>query len=145
MPDPGTLSVTASTPLVAPTTTRTTSPTAGTLDKDAFLKLLVAQLKYQNPLEPTDPSAMMAQTAQFSMVESLQQISAAQADAGVWQRVVAGQGLIGKEVTGKSADGAELKGVVTGLSIDADGALLTLADGSRLGVDAVLSVSAPKP
>ena len=62
------------------------------LDKDAFLKLMVAQLKYQNPMSPTDPSAMMAQTAQFTMVESLQAISQSQSDASAWQRVVAGPG-----------------------------------------------------
>ena len=41
------------------------------MGKDTFLKLLVAQLKYQNPLEPTDSAAFMAQTAQFTVVEKL--------------------------------------------------------------------------
>jgi flagellar basal-body rod modification protein FlgD len=123
-------------------TTPVATKAAGSLDKDAFLQLLVAQLKYQNPMDPADPSQMMAQTAQFTMVESLQAISEAQADAGVWQRVVAGQGLIGKQVTGTSADGADLKGLVTGLAIDADGAQLTLSDGTSMAVDDVTSVAA---
>lgn len=123
--------------LTAPTTK--TAP--GQLDKDAFLKLLVAQLKYQNPMSPTDPTAMMAQTAQFTMVDSLQQISASQADAGSWQRMVAGEGMIGKQVTGKVLDNT-ISGVVTGLTMNADGPQLQLAGGLTLPVSAVLGVTA---
>lgn len=137
------LSVTATT---STTAASSAAPKDGSkLDKDAFLKLLVAQLKYQNPLAPTDPSAMMAQTAQFTMVESLQAISASQADAGAWQRVVAGQGLIGKQITGIGQDGATVTGLVTGMSITADGPVLKLADGTTLPVGAVLTVTAPDP
>ena len=37
--------------------------------KDIFLKLLVAQMKFQNPLKPQDPTKMASQLAQFNMVE----------------------------------------------------------------------------
>ncbi|MDO5157002.1 MAG: flagellar hook capping FlgD N-terminal domain-containing protein [Eubacteriales bacterium] len=45
------------------------------LDKDAFLQLLVAQMQYQDPLEPTDNTEYMSQLAQFSSVEELQNIN----------------------------------------------------------------------
>ncbi len=45
-------------------------------DKDAFLQLLVAQMKYQDPLEPTDNSQYITQYATFSQVESLQNMAA---------------------------------------------------------------------
>lgn len=45
------------------------------LDKDAFLQLLAAQMKYQDPLEPTSNTEYMSQMAQFSTVEQLQNIN----------------------------------------------------------------------
>jgi flagellar basal-body rod modification protein FlgD len=47
------------------------------LDKDAFLKLMTTQLKYQNPLEPMDNKEMVAQMAQFSSVEQLNNMASA--------------------------------------------------------------------
>ena len=43
----------------------------GKMGKDEFLKLLVAQMKHQDPLNPMDGQQMAAQLAQFSSVEQL--------------------------------------------------------------------------
>lgn len=48
----------------------------GTLDKDAFLQLLVAQMKYQDPLEPTSNTEYISQYATFSELEQMQNMSA---------------------------------------------------------------------
>lgn len=42
------------------------------LDKDAFLKILVTQMRYQNPLEPTKDNEFIGQMAQFSSLEQSQ-------------------------------------------------------------------------
>jgi flagellar basal-body rod modification protein FlgD len=115
----------------------------GDLDKDAFLKLLVAQLKYQNPMSPADPNEFLGQTAQFTMVEKLEEISKAQTDLTVWQKVTAGQSLVGRQVTGKGDLGTDLTGVVTGLTLGSNGPQLLLADGSKMAVNDVTQVSAP--
>jgi flagellar basal-body rod modification protein FlgD len=99
------------------------------MGKDTFLKLLVAQLKYQNPMEPVDSSQFMAQTAQFTMVEKLQAM-AAQTEA-----LVAGEasqraaGLLGRQVSYVDAEGAIQTGVVTGTRFGSDGPVLLLGPG----------------
>lgn len=60
----------------APTSTTVSAP-GGKMGKDEFLKLLVAQLKNQDPSNPADGKEMAAQLAQFSSVEQLQNINAA--------------------------------------------------------------------
>lgn len=52
-----------------------TEKEASSMDKDSFLQLLVAQMKYQDPLEPTSNTEYISQYAQFSQVESLQNMS----------------------------------------------------------------------
>lgn len=47
-----------------------------TMDKQAFLNLLVAQMKYQDPLQPTSNTEFIAQYAQFSSLEQMQNMSA---------------------------------------------------------------------
>jgi len=52
-----------------------TKETKKNLDKDAFLLLLVNQLKYQDPLNPTDDKQFLAQMAQFSSLEQMQNMN----------------------------------------------------------------------
>lgn len=54
----------------------TSKKSGGSLDKDAFLQLLVAQMKYQDPLEPTDNTEYISQLATFSQLERTQNMQA---------------------------------------------------------------------
>lgn len=49
--------------------------TGNTMDKESFLQLLVAQMQYQDPLEPTSNTEYISQYAQFSQVESMQNMA----------------------------------------------------------------------
>jgi flagellar basal-body rod modification protein FlgD len=55
--------------------TPTSTDSTGTLGKDAFLQLLVTQMKNQNPLDPQDNTQFVAQLAQFSSLESMQNLT----------------------------------------------------------------------
>ena len=44
-------------------------------DKDMFLQLLVAQMRYQDPMNPTDSSQFLAQSAQFTALEKMQDVA----------------------------------------------------------------------
>lgn len=53
----------------------TTSKSNSSLDKEAFLQLLVAQMKYQDPLEPTSNTEYISQLATFSSLEEMQNLN----------------------------------------------------------------------
>ena len=85
-------------------------------DKDTFLKLLVAQLKYQDPTKPADATQFMAQTAQFTQVEKLGDI----ADLLKSQRLVNASALVGHSVTYMDENGAKLTGTISSAKLNGD-------------------------
>lgn len=120
---------TSSTSFTPPSTT--TAQGSSTLDKDQFLKLLVAQLKNQDPTQPQDPTAFIAQLAQFSSLEA-QQNTNTKLDSLILSQASSGQAnassLIGKQVSYKNnsvalADGQMASG---GATLGAAAAKVTL-------------------
>jgi flagellar basal-body rod modification protein FlgD len=85
-------------------------------DKDTFLKLLVAQLKYQDPSKPADSTQFLAQTAQFTQVEKLGDI----ADMLKSQRMVSASALVGHSVTYMDENGAKQSGVISAAKLNGD-------------------------
>ena len=65
------------------------------LQKDMFLKLMIAQLKNQDPTSPMDQKDMMASMTQFSQVEQMQNMAKAMETLSLTQ----GVGMIGKQVS----------------------------------------------
>ena len=76
-----------------------TSNATNQLNQDTFLKLLVAQMKYQDPLSPTDSTQFLTQTAQFTEVSTLQQIEADQQSIQHTNELLAASGMVGRGVT----------------------------------------------
>lgn len=85
-------------------------------DKDMFLKLLVAQLKYQDPSKPADTTAFMAQTAQFSALETMQEVATSSGSMVAAQNKLQASALIGQIVTYAGEDGTTKTGVVKSAS-----------------------------
>jgi len=79
-----------------------------TLDKDAFLQLLVAQMKNQDPLEPQDNTQMVQQMASFTQVEELQNMSSTMTQKQ-------GFDLIGKMVSVNVVKSTGEEGIVEGI------------------------------
>ena len=108
-------------------------------DKDMFLQLLVAQLKYQNPAKPVDQSEFMNQAATLANVEQTQAMSEAVAQSASWQRSLAASSLVGKQVTAIAADGSTVTGVVQRAALTSTEASVVI-DGLSVPLTGVTSI-----
>ena len=116
------------------------SPDANSeLGQDAFLKLLVAQLKYQDPLNPADGAEFLAQTAQFTMVEKLSDLEAQGQSTVTSQQQMQAAQLVGRQVTYVDSTGNLVEGVVESAEYTPDGQSLTI-DGQAVELDNITKV-----
>ena len=90
------------------------------MGKDTFLKLLVAQMKYQDPGNPADTNQLMAQTATFSQVEKLEEIAKQNASMLALQRSSSAGAMVGQTVTYTDSTGTSRTGVVTSVRLATD-------------------------
>ena len=98
---------------VATSTATTAVDRSDQRDKDTFRKLLVAQMKDQDPSNPASSSELMAQTATFSQVEQLQQIAGQNAAMLALQRATSAGTLVGQSVSYTAEDGTTTTGKVS--------------------------------
>lgn len=115
-------------PGVPPTAAAPPVTSLGGLGSEAFLQLLVAQLRYQNPMEPTDGTQFLQQTAQFTQVETLQQLAESQQALMNLTQFSLAVGLTGKTVDALAADGSTITGEVSGVRFTAGGPELEVGD-----------------
>jgi len=74
------------------------------LEKEDFLRLLVAQLRNQNPLNPLSNDQFINQSAAFSSLEALRGIQSSLATSGAGSSLLTGAaGLLGRQVSGTTA------------------------------------------
>ncbi len=131
-----------------------------TLGKDDFLKLLVTELRYQDPMKPMEDREFITQMAQFSSLEQMQNINKsletglmalAQSQKGLETRLTdimeqlaylmagnelkQGLNLLGHEVTFKKGT-EELSGIVTALK-QKDGQYMAVVDGEEVTLDKI--------
>lgn len=108
-------------------TTNTSKKTTGTseLGKEAFLQLLVTQMKYQDPLNPTDNTQFVEQLATFSQLEQMQNLNATAMNTQAFS-------LVDKEVIlkTKSSDGKEnlIRGMVDYVTTKGNKTYLSIED-----------------
>ena len=106
---------------------------ANSLGMEDFLKILLAQLTYQDPLKPMDNQQFMAQMAQFTSLEQTQQLNNKIETLITNQAALQSVGLIGRTVEITTSSGT-LSGKVSALSLAGAAPLLTVetADGATL-------------
>lgn len=118
-----------------------TSPTSSnSVDYNTFLQLLVAEMKNQDPTNPMDTSQYMSQFAQLSTVEQAMQTNSKLDALLSSQSLSQANGLIGKTVSFTDSTGASFSGKVVSVSINSDGSIATLEDGTKVAVGPGLTI-----
>ncbi|HWL43429.1 MAG TPA: flagellar hook capping FlgD N-terminal domain-containing protein [Ilumatobacter sp.] len=114
------------------------------LDRNAFLKLLVAQLKYQDPTNPADTSQIVTQSAQLTMVDRLNEMATSFQTANSLSRLALATSMVGQNVSFLDPGGEFVWARVDGVSIDGADVILA-AGGYSVPLGAIGAVLAPTP
>lgn len=104
------------------TKTTTTTTKSGEMNKDqlgsAFMGLLLAQMKNQNPMEPMNDNEMISQMAQLNSLDELKKISESLSSMSQTNQFLSAATLIDKNITYMNQDNKEVDGKVSGISMD---------------------------
>lgn len=116
--------------------TTSTSKTAASgdsgYDQEMFLQLLIAEMQYQDPLEPTDNSEYVTQLASFTTIDAIQQV---QAD----MQTIQANSLVGKYVI-VNDNNEYFSGQVDYVTTDSDGTLQIAVNDKLYTIDKIDSV-----
>lgn len=118
------MSVSSTSTVGSTSSTAPTTQNRSLMGTDDFLKLLVAQLKNQDPMNPTSGTEFMAQTAQFSAVEKLTQLNQQYTDMITAQRAVEATAFLGRTVGYTDSMGNPASGLVSSVTLAVGGPVL---------------------
>ena len=126
----------------APTTTTATGTTQRPKDKEFdYLKLIVAQMRNMNPMDPSSGGDSLPLMMQAESLSQLTKLNTSIAELQVLNQTGYASSLIGRTVTGMDETGAPVSGAVSGLRVDAGGPVLQLDSGRRLRLLDITEVS----
>lgn len=118
------------------------------LGKEDFLKLLLVQMQYQDPLDPIDNRAMLSQMAEFSSLEQMSNLNENFSNANSLASFMDATRLLGKEIeildpSAPDDQPAAISSKVTSVNFSSEGPLLTLENGIVATVPEVIKVTEP--
>ena len=112
--------------------------------QDMFMKLLIAQLKNQNPMEPMDNSEFTSQLAQMGQLEQLTTLNSSFERSLRGQELINAQALIGSRVRYADESGNyTLEGTVSGARLD-DGQVKLVVGTSLVPLSSVIEILPPQ-
>jgi flagellar basal-body rod modification protein FlgD len=109
-------------------------------DKNLFLQLMVTQLQNQDPMNPTDSTQFLSQTAQFTALEKMQDVADKTSELLSIQMAFGASSLVGRTVTYPDSTGTTQAGVVDSVRFDTAGPVLSIG-GQDVPLTAVTSVT----
>ncbi len=95
------------------------------IGKDAFMQLLLTQLKYQDPTNPVSDKEFISQQAQFAQLEKLDDINAS---IGQGNNIVQASNLVGKKVDVTTEEGTKVSGVIDSIEMSDKGLGVRIGD-----------------
>ncbi len=110
----------------------------GDLGKDDFLNLLVTQLRYQDPLNPTDDKEFIGQMAQFSSLEQMQNLNTSFTATKAYSLI--GKSVIANVTDETTKEVTEISGDVSSVNYSG-GKYYVVVDGTEVSVDDVVKVT----
>ena len=111
----------------SPATTSSTAVQSNTLNQEEFLKVLLTNLQFQDPLKPLDNQEFLAQMAQFSSLEQTRQVNDKIEQLLTIQSSTQSIGLIGKTVEVSTSNGS-IAGTVTTANFQSGSPVFTIKD-----------------
>ncbi|MCK0207926.1 flagellar hook assembly protein FlgD [Starkeya koreensis] len=118
--------------------TSSAKSSSGALDYTAFLQLLIAQMKNQDPTQPMDSAQYMGQLAAFSQVEQSVAANSKLDSLLTASSLQIADAAVGRTVT--SADGS-VSGRVASVRINSDAPVATLTDGREIALGAGIRIA----
>jgi flagellar basal-body rod modification protein FlgD len=111
------------------------------LGQNAFLQLMMTQLKDQDPLNPSDPTQYLSELAQMTSVEQQTNTAQSVAQAATAQTASTALSLLGHTVSYQDANGNTLTGAVSKVDFTSSGPSLTIDGTAGISPSAVTEVS----
>lgn len=108
------------------------------LGRDDFFKLFLAQLRNQDPTKPLEDRDFVAQLAQFTLIDTMQEVKRVLTAGSLAQAAA----LIGRHVVATTEDGLAVQGTVDHV-VQSEGAIALVVNGLLVRPDAVTVVAEP--
>jgi flagellar basal-body rod modification protein FlgD len=124
--------------IIDETTSATGTRNTGELGKDDFLNLLVTQLRYQDPLNPTDDTEFIAQMAQFSALEQMQNLNTSFTATKAYSLI--GKSILADVIDPDTKSITEISGDVSSVTYHS-GKYYVVVNGTEVSVDDIVEVT----
>lgn len=111
------------------------------LGGEEFIKIMIAQLQQQDPLEPAKSDELLSQLSQIRAMEANETLTSSLQGLSLQQSIASGANLIGKTIMGINAEGDSITGAVTSVRVENKQVYLELDTGQRLKLESVTAIA----
>lgn len=123
---------------------QTASGAFGKMSSDDFIKVMMSELKNQDPMNPQDSSKLLEQLSNLRNIESQLSFQQSIGSLVLQNQISAAGGMMGKYVTGLTDDNNRVEGLVSSVRVADNKVYLELDTGHSVSMDKISKVG-PKP